>query len=62
MTKLTAARYGRLALVAVWQNDRDQSQKHSKVSEELKEGESSEEFKLLLQTQLGLANSTVTYI
>jgi hypothetical protein len=62
MTKLLAARYGRLALIVVWQKDGDQSQKHSKVSERLKEGDSSEDFTFLLQTQLGLANSTVTHI
>jgi len=46
MTKLTAAKYGKLALVAGWLEERNHLQTHSKVSEGLKEGDSSEEFTL----------------
>jgi hypothetical protein len=46
MMKLTAARYGRLALAADWHEESNHSQTYSKVFEGLKEGESSEEFTL----------------
>jgi len=46
MNKMTAARYGRLALIAGWHEERNHSQTYRKLCEALKERDRNKEFTL----------------